>query len=255
MSPPVRQLRGVAEIERALLEHRSLGLLLVRDDVDDPDSKRVLELALARGIPIRRASASVLRRMTSTGPPSPLLALEGREPAAELDAVFAAGGAVWLLLGIAYPTNAGVAIRTAEGSGAAGIVIDAEWDHVARRSALRASMRADWYMPVFWHSAADTIARARAAGHRTYAIENTGSAEPWDLDLTTPSLFMIGGEAHGIPDAVLAACDAVLRVPMAGFIPSYNLQIAVGVVATERLRQLAARGSRGPRVSEQGEPA
>jgi tRNA(Leu) C34 or U34 (ribose-2'-O)-methylase TrmL len=32
-----------------------------------------------------------------------------------------------------------------------------------------------------------------------------------------------------------------VRVPMAGFIPSYNLQTAVAVLAAERLRQLGVR--------------
>ena len=76
-----------------------------------------------------------------------------------------------------------------------------------------------------------------ASGHRIYAIENTGERAPWDVDLTGPALFIIGGEARGIPPPVLAAADAVLRIPMGGFIPSYNLQIPVGVVAAERLRQ------------------
>ena len=38
--------------------------------------------------------------------------------------------------------------------------------------------------------------------------------------------------------AILAACGAVIRIPMRGFVPSYNLQGAVAAVASERLRQL-----------------
>jgi tRNA(Leu) C34 or U34 (ribose-2'-O)-methylase TrmL len=40
---------------------------------------------------------------------------------------------------------------------------------------------------------------------------------------------------------VLAAADRVLRLPMRGFIPSYNLQAAMAAVALERLRQLTGR--------------
>jgi tRNA G18 (ribose-2'-O)-methylase SpoU len=54
---------------------------------------------------------------------------------------------------------------------------------------------------------------------------------------------LIGGERGGLPQAVLARCHAVLRIPMAGFVPSYNVQAAMAAIATERLRQLAARGS------------
>jgi len=237
----VEQLQGVERIAEALRAGRPLGLVLVRDDCVDPEVDALIEQARARGVPVRRASASVLWRMTSTSAPADVLALAGRDPRAGLDAVLAARGALWLLVGVAYPTNAGVAIRTAEGSGAQGIAIDADWDHAAKRAATRASMRADWYMPVLWERADVVLERARAAGHRLVAVENTGTLAPWQVDLTGACVFMIGGEANGIPAALMERCDALVRVPMAGFIPSYNLQIAVGVVATERLRQEQAR--------------
>ena len=36
---------------------------------------------------------------------------------------------------------------------------------------------------------------------------------------------------------VLEACDEVVRLPMDGFVPSYNLQVAISVLAVESLRQ------------------
>jgi TrmH family RNA methyltransferase len=240
----VRQLRGVEEISAALESAEPLGLLLVQEDVSDPEIDKLVGAARDRGVPVRVASASVLRRMTSVGVPSSVLALVGRVPEADFDQVLERRGAIWLLLNVAFATNAGVAIRTAEGSGADAIVVDApHFDHGDRRSATRASMRADWYMPVFWCSSERVIERARAFGHRIIALENSGDQEPWDLDLTEASLFIVGGESQGIPEHLLAAADHVVRVPMGGFIPSFNLQIAVGVVGVERLRQLE-RGRR-----------
>jgi tRNA G18 (ribose-2'-O)-methylase SpoU len=49
---------------------------------------------------------------------------------------------------------------------------------------------------------------------------------------------VIGAEEQGIPTEVLARCEEIVRVPMAGFIPTYNLQGALAAVASERLRQL-----------------
>jgi RNA methyltransferase, TrmH family len=238
----VRQLRGVEQIAQALDRGLEVGLLLVREPVEGTQIPALVERARERGVPIRTASTQVLRRMTSVGEPADVLALIGRRPEEELDAVLARGGALWLLVDVAYPTNVGVSIRTAEGSGASGIAIDATFDHEARRAAVRASMRADWYMPVLWEKAEHVIERARAHGHRIYAIENSGTQAPWDVDLRGAAVLLIGGESRGIPAALLEACDTVLRIPMGGFIPSYNLQIPVGVVAAERLRQLACSG-------------
>jgi tRNA G18 (ribose-2'-O)-methylase SpoU len=236
----VRQLRGPSAIGAALEEGLPLGLVLVEEGADAPEIAPLLERLRAADVPVRVVTAAVIRRMTSVGPRAGVLALVGRDPAAPLEAALAQKSAFWLLVGSAYPSNAGMVIRTAEGSGAAGIAIDADWDHTARRSALRTSMRADWYMPVYWESASVVVDAARGAGYRVFGIENTGSAAPWEADLTGPSLFIVGGEAHGIPEALLAQCDTILRLPMAGFIPSYNLQAAVSFVAVERLRQLAA---------------
>lgn len=224
----------------ALREDREVGLVLVREGAGSPE---LLELARAKRVRVRSASSAVLRRMCSTGPSSDVLALVGRAPAEGLDELLARKAALWLLVGTAYPSNAGMVIRTAEGSGAAGIAIDADWDHTQRRTALRTSMRADWYMPVLWEKAERVIKAARSVEHRVFAVENTGRAYPWEVDLTGPTLFVVGGEAHGIPRELLAGADEVLRLPMGGFIPSYNLQAAVSAVAVERLRQLGASHS------------
>src|SRR5213594_4152891 len=82
-----------------------------------------------------------------------------------------------------------------------------------------------------------TTSGARRAGKRIVGIEDSGRAAPWEIDLTPPVLFVAGGEADGVPRALLARCDVVTRIPMAGFVASYNLQAAVAILAAERLRQ------------------
>ena len=50
-------------------------------------------------------------------------------------------------------------------------------------------------------------------------------------------LLVVGAEKEGVSEQVLAAADACVLLPMDGFVPSYNLQVAVSVVAVEALRQ------------------
>ncbi len=193
-------------------------------------------------MPVHRAGPTVVRRLSRVRPPAEILGLVGRRPGADLEQLLSCGGAVWLLVNVAYPGNAGFAIRTAEVSGADGIVLDAPgFDHVARRQATRASMRADRYMPVLWETSGVVLERARAQGRRVIAIEDCGKLAAFEVDLTGPVLLVVGGEDQGIPAAVLAEADAVVRIPMRGFIRSYNLQTAVAVVAVERLRQQGVR--------------
>ncbi len=234
-----RQLAGPEEVAAALDAGLPLRLLLVRSDADDPALAALVERARAAGVRVRSTSAASLWRLSKTDPAADLLGLVGRDPEADAETVLAQPGAAWLLVGIAYPGNTGFAIRTAEVSGADGIFIDTDFGHEGRREAVRASMRADRFMPVFWERAETVVERARAAGRRIVAVEDVGSQPPWEAELRGPVLFLVGGERHGIPPALVEKADAVLRIPMQGFIPSYNLQAAMAAVAVERIRQLA----------------
>ncbi|HTO55105.1 MAG TPA: TrmH family RNA methyltransferase [Myxococcota bacterium] len=233
----VRQLAGVPAIERALHAGEDVRLILVADDARSPQLRELVARASDRGIAVRTATRNVLARLSIPRPAEEALALVGRDPAATLEQSLARGGAFWLLVGVAYPGNVGMVIRTAEVSGADAIAIDGDFDHEAKRAALRASMRADKFMPVLWTAASEVLDRAKSLGHRVLAIDEAGAATHFATDLTGPCVFVVGGENGGIPPAVLARCEQRLRVPMAGFIPCYNLQAAVSAVAIERLRQ------------------
>ena len=239
MEARVYQIPGVAAIEEALRDGATVRLILVARDAREVDVKGVLQQAERLGIPVRTTSRRAVTRLCVNGV-ADALALVGRDPDAGIDEMIAAGGACWLLVGVAYPGNVGMVVRTAEVSGAEGIVVDARFDGEGRKAALRASMRADKFMPVHWAPPWDVLARADAAGHAIYGIDEAGEHAPWELDLCGPRLFVVGGENGGIASEILERCHATIRVPMAGFIPCYNLQAAVSAIATERLRQLAA---------------
>jgi len=102
---------------------------------------------------------------------------------------------------------------------------------------MRASMRADRLFPVLWASADEVLELARDTGYRLVGIEDQGKQAPWETDLSGPAVFVVGGEAGGVASSLLERCDTTIRIPMTGFIQSYNLQAALAIVAGERLRQ------------------
>lgn len=236
----VRQIAGVISIDAALRAGEDVRLLLVAEDARAEDVRGLVARAEESGISVRTATRNVIERLSMLRPAEDALALVGRDPDADLGESLARGGAFWLLVGVAYPGNVGMVIRTAEVSGADAIAIDGQFDHEAKRAALRAAMRADKFMPVLWTDAAQVLDAAKASGHRVLAVDESGDASHFAADLTGARVFVVGGENGGISSDVLARCDARIRVPMAGFIPCYNLQAAVSAVAVERLRQLAS---------------
>jgi len=233
-----RQIVGSAAIASALERGETLHRIVLHREADDSRLLALIGRAETDGIPVQRVGPRHFRRLRQSGGDCDALALVGPAPDTSADAVLAGGGATWHLLGVAYPGNAGMALRTAEVSGSAGAFVDADFDRAQRRAALRASLRADRFMPVFFGEAEGVLDAAARRGRRLIAVEDAGDRAPWDVDLRGRVHLVVGGEADGIPAAVLARCEAVVRLPMAGFLPSYNLQGAVAAVAAERLRQL-----------------
>ncbi len=236
-----RRCRGVAEIRAAFEAGEPVRMLVVDEGARPGALDEIVALAQERQVEVRRVASRALRRMGGPGHAVDALALVGPDPGAPLDETLRRSGAVWLLVGTEYPGNAGLATRTAEVSGAAGVCIDAPFDQAGRKACLRASMRSDRLMPVHFRSAVEATAAAREAGRRIVVVEDVGDRAPWDVDLTLPSLFVVGGEAEGVPSALVADADACIRIPTPGFVSSYNLQAAMAVVVGEQLRQLIGR--------------
>lgn len=231
---------GLAAVAAALEAPPSLRCVVIPSEAPAPEAVALATRAERAGVAVHRVAARRYERLRGAHSDAQILALQGPDPREGLDAVMARGGAVWLLARPVYPGNVGFAIRTAEVSGADGIYVDADFDHEKRREATRAGMRADRFMPVGWEPADAVLQAARRARKRVVAIEDVGTRAPWQTDLTGAVLLVVGAEAEGVPGALLAAADATVRIPMAGFIASYNLQAAVAAVAAERFRQQGA---------------
>ena len=237
LTPTRHRAVGLAAVRRALDEGAPLQFVVLPREDGDPEALALAEQAAARGARVLRVGPRRFERLRGNHSATGILGLIGPPPSADLSEVMNRGGAVWLLTGPAYPGNVGFAIRTAEVSGADGVYIDNDFDHQGRRESRRASMRADSFMPTGWERSEDVLDAARAAGKHVVGIEDVGDVAPWEARLAGSVLLVVGAEAEGVP-------REVVRIPMAGFIASYNLQTAVAAIAAERFRQLEeqARG-------------
>lgn len=236
---PRVQIAGRHAIAVALDERADVRLLLVRADDQSEDTARLVQQAEARGARIWRGSAGDMRRM-GRGPDAEVaVALLGPPPTATLPELLGRGGISWLLHRARYPSNVGFAVRTAEVSGADGVIVDAEFNHADRARIDHVSMGASRLLPVLFHHTESVLEQAAQRGMRCICIEDIGTRAPWEVDLRGPMLCLIGSEHDGLTKQLLAGCAAVVRIPMAGFVPSYNVQAAMAAIAVERLRQLA----------------
>jgi 23S rRNA (guanosine2251-2'-O)-methyltransferase len=68
-------------------------------------------------------------------------------------------------------------------------------------------------------------------------IDGRGDVLYTEIDYTTPTAIVIGGEGQGVSDLVRRKCDTVARIPMRGDISSLNASVAAALVLYEAYRQ------------------
>jgi tRNA G18 (ribose-2'-O)-methylase SpoU len=224
-------------LDRSTSDSPVISLLLCREGGLSSAARLLLDRARELGIPILVESEREMRRMSSGEKARELIALEGPSPDATLDELMSRKGLVFVLVGLRYPGNVGFILRSAEVAGAAGVVLANDWEGSQLSEALRVGMRADRFFPVIEGEALAAIAAARRAARRVVALETAGTKTPWNAALVSPTVVVVGSETTGISDALLRSVDDIIRIPTGGFIPSYNVQAAVGMLLGEWLRQ------------------
>ena len=233
------QLCGTEEVRVAIERGDSVSLILVKRGHENQAVKDIISIAEKLDIRVIEGSENDLWRMArnnSDGTPD-VLALVGRNPSASFEEVLESGGLIWMLDGAKYPVNIGFCIRTAEVSGADAVIVGGPLNNEERSAAKRASMKSNRFIPVFWREAIDSIQATKEAGFRIIAVEDIGENAPWQVDLKGNIVLIVGGEREGISEQVLSEVDEIIRIPMTGFVPSFNLQAPLSAVAIEAQRQ------------------
>jgi len=128
---------------------------------------------------------------------------------------------------VSDPGNVGTLLRAADAF-RVGVALSAGCADPTGAKALRASMGAVFRVPV---SGFD-----EPAGRRI-ALVPRGGVPLVDVDLVGDVVFVLGAERDGLPVDVLASCDALATIPLAGDADSLNVAMAGTVALYERARR------------------
>lgn len=141
---------------------------------------------------------------------------------------------VAVLANVRDPGNAGTVLRCADAAGADAVVFtDASVD-LYNPKAVRASVGSHFHLPVaVGVPVEEAVTALREAGVRVLAADGAGDHDLDDeLDrgtMGTPTAWVFGNEAWGLPEETRALADAVVRVPIHGRAESLNLATAAAV--------------------------
>ncbi len=143
------------------------------------------------------------------------------------------------------PGNLGTIIRTADASGASGVILVGECTDPFSLETVRATMGSVFAMPLIRASAEEFLAWKKKAGVRVVATHLAGSVDYRTIDYRKkPVVLLMGNEQSGLPDALAREADALARIPQAGRADSLNLAVATGVMLYAARRHLLSLEAR-----------
>jgi len=211
---PVYVLAGVAALERPMT-----AALLAR-----------MQKAGARTL---TASEKVLGSVARKDNPQTVIAAfkQKHRTLADLDTK---GPRRWMALyEVRDPGNLGTIMRTADAAGVDGVVLVGKCCDPFSVEAVRATMGSLFAMPMAEAEFAEFDAWRKQAGARMVAASMHGKRRHDEVDFGASSVVLMGNEQAGLPPAVEAACDELVRIPMSGAADSLNLASAASVMIYE----------------------
>ncbi|MDA2890776.1 RNA methyltransferase [Mycolicibacterium sp. BiH015] len=133
-------------------------------------------------------------------------------------------------VGISEPGNAGTLIRVADAMGADAVVLAGDTVDPYNGKCLRASAGSIFSIPVVSDpDAVGALRQISAAGLHVLATVLDGSVSLDDVELSGPTAWLFGPEAHGLPAALVELADAGVRIPMPGDAESLNIASAAAI--------------------------
>jgi tRNA G18 (ribose-2'-O)-methylase SpoU len=132
--------------------------------------------------------------------------------------------------------NVGSIFRTADGAGIrhlhlCGITPPPDHPKIAK-TALGAEKSVGWSQ---YKNGLETAVSLQQRGFQLWAIEETAQSDPLFTAAhpadNSPILLIVGNEIAGVDPEILALCDRVLHIPMAGHKKSLNVATAFGIAA------------------------
>jgi 23S rRNA (guanosine2251-2'-O)-methyltransferase len=136
------------------------------------------------------------------------------------------------------PRNLGAVIRSAEGAGAAGVVVPAHGSATVTPVVCRVSAGAVEHLPVaVVPNLARYLGEVKRADLWVFGAVGDGAQPMWETDLSGGVALVFGAEGKGLRPLVRRTCDEVVAIPMAGCVESLNVSVAAALLLYEAKRQ------------------
>lgn len=230
--PVLEALKAKKPINRILLSKDSGGL------------SEIIELAKRAGVIFEFVDKKALDRISQSPKNQGVVAMAAAHEYVEVEDILAAARArdelpfIILLDQIEDPHNLGAIIRSAEASGAHGVVTLKRRAVGLTETVAKTSAGALMHLPVARvNNLNDVIRKLKEQRIWVFGLDEEGEQAFDRADFKLPLALVIGGEGKGLSRLVRENCDFLVKIPMHGQVNSLNASVAAAIVMFEVARQ------------------
>lgn len=228
---PGRLVIGLQPVREAVRRHGTALTRVIVQSGDQPRLEALARYATDQGLKVERVGRPILDRMSQGGMHQGALTFA---PELELTPIASLLGESSLLGvaldGVQDPQNFGAVVRSAVALGGAAVI----WGEHASAPLTPATFRAS--AGAVEHATLCRVAslhgalgEAVTAGVQVVGLDARAPTSLSSLDLTGPTLLVIGNEHEGMKRAVRRACTAVAHLVPPGPVESLNASVAAAV--------------------------
>ncbi len=245
--PDESVISGRNAVRELLTSGRDIEKIYVQAGEREGSVKLLLGIAAERRIQISEVSKQKLDALSGGAKHQGIVAVASEADYSTLEEILAyaesLGESPFVVVcdGIEDPHNLGAIIRSAECSGAHGVIIPKRRAAGLTSTVGKASAGALMHMRVARvTNIAQTIDELKAAGVWTYAAD-MGDTPYYKSDMKGSVAIVLGNEGAGISRLVKEKCDFTVSIPLYGKIDSLNVSCAAAVLLSEAARQRNSR--------------
>ena len=238
------QLEGRNALTEALRSGRTIDKVFVAAGDTDRSLQHLAAEAQKAGAVVVSVDRRKLDAMSTTRSHQGIIALAAAKEYASIDDILqeaADRGEAPLIVicdELSDPHNLGAILRTAECSGAHGVIIPKRRSVGLTATVAKAAAGAVEYMKVAKVSNINNaIAELKEKGVWVFGTAAEGSVPMYQADLTGPAAIVVGNEGDGMSQLVRKNCDMLVHIPMKGQISSLNASVAASILLYEAVRQ------------------
>ena len=195
------------------------------------------------GVDYEVVADAVFKSISDTQTPQGILSLV-RMPHYELSDLLAGENTNLLVLeSIQDPGNLGTMLRTGEGAGITGVVMNRNTVDLFNPKTIRSTMGSIYRVPYYIaDDLAETIGELKRQKVGIYAAHLKGQMHYDEPSYCKGTAFLIGNEGNGLSDEIAGLADTCVRIPMEGSVESLNAAVSAALLMYETNRQRRRNG-------------